>query len=129
MPRATTKTKKAKFLDGIERDMRVADAARHAKVTRGTPYAWAREDEGFNRAWNVARDSRQDMLVDEATDNALEGDGTMIRFLIERNDRRDASRQEPTIGEIVILGPQDIDASSETQAFLTLELPDDDHDN
>ncbi len=121
MPRRTTARKKDLFLDGLERGLRVDEAAKHAGVTRGTPYQWARDDDQFNRAWTTARELRQDMLLDAATDNALEGSEFMQRFLINRRDRQLASHQEETIGEILIIPADSVDDSGEVHDFMTLE--------
>ena len=121
MPRPSTRRKKERFLDGLERDMSIADAARHAKVSRGTPYQWAREDDAFNRAWTAARELRGDMILDAATDNALEGSEFMQRFLINRRDRQVASQQEETVGEIMIISPDSVDDDGVVHDFITLE--------
>jgi len=121
MPRRSTARKKERFLDGLERDMTVREAAAHAGVTRGTPYQWAREDDDFNRAWTAAREMRLDMLVDVATDDAMEGDRYLLRYLIDREDRRRAGTQAPTIGEIVIIDGAAIDEDGEVHDFISLE--------
>lgn len=121
MPRRTTDTKKKKFLDAQERALSVGDSARHAGVSRGTPYQWENDDEKFNQAWAKVREIRLEMLDDTAMDQALEGDGFMLRFLINRYDRQKANQAVETIGEIMIIPAGEPTSEDGPHEFVTLE--------
>lgn len=125
MPRRNTAQKKARFLQAIERDRNVTEAADYATVSRTTPYTWETEDPAFEEAWARVRDIRLRQLTDTATDVALEGDVTMLKFLISRLDHEAEKGQTATIGEIAILPVWErTDDDQKPPQFISLERPD-----
>ena len=123
MPRRTTAKKKELFLEAQERAVSVLESAKHAGVSRGTPYEWEQSDEQFNSHWSRVQVIRKEMVEDSAYDNALEGDSFMQRFLINREDRRAAKEPIETIGEIMIIEPSSGEPDGPHE-FVTLEYGD-----
>jgi len=119
MPRRDTPAKKARFLVGVARLPYVSKAAEYAGVDRTTPYTWEMEDDDFADEWAKVRELRMPQLVDTAMDVALEGQVDMLKFLITRYDKQEASRERTHVVEIEMVGvdPND-DAPGE---FITIE--------
>ena len=125
MPKRKTPQQKSRFLQGIERGMSVVAAADRAGCHRTTPYVWEDNDPEFAQAWDKVRERKPRMIVDTAQDLALEGDTFMLRFLINRYDKRAATEETATIGEISILTAEapsdDLSDDSPVADFITIE--------
>ena len=125
MPRRNTDQKKRRFLLAIERGMFVSQAAQYASVDRTTPYVWETSDPEFSQSWSRSREIRLRQLTDTAMDLALDGSEFMLRFLINRHDKRATNEEAATIGEISIQtaeAPSDeLPTDSPVSDFLTFE--------
>jgi len=97
----------------------VTKAADYAGVDRTTPYTWEAEDADFAEEWEKVREIRDHQLLDTAMDVALEGQVDMLKFLITRYDKQEASREASQVIEIEMVGvDQDDEAPGD---FITIE--------
>ena len=126
MPRAKDRTarNKRQFLDAIARGYTVTDAAEAASVVRSTPYQWERDDGAFSRDWAFVRESRFRQWIDTASDLAVNGSETMLRFLINRQDRQELAADKNSVKPIteVIISTEDAtsdDAAADPQPFFS----------
>lgn len=126
MPRRNTDKKKSRFLQAILRNRNVREATEYAGVDRTTPYTWENDDPQFAKAWAKTREIRLRQLTDTAVDLALEGSEFMLRFLINRYDKKSATEETATIGEIAILSAEapsdELSDDSPIADFITIEL-------
>lgn len=119
--------KKQEFLYARALGASVKSAAEYANVDRSTPYLWRQTDPSFAAAWNQARSSLREQLVEVAVDLALAGDSGMLKFLINRLDTaRATERPYPTVRRVTIIPPAPAQADGATtptppKEFITVK--------
>lgn len=100
-----------KFIDRIAAGDSVSNACRASNVGRRTVYDLRSRDDGFAARWDEAIESGTDAIEQKAVDLALDGDRSLIMFLL-RGRRRgtygdkvqvDAKVEAVPVDEVVAL--------------------------
>ncbi|HEY4752910.1 MAG TPA: hypothetical protein VIH37_06460 [Candidatus Limnocylindrales bacterium] len=113
----------AKFLQVFAESGNVSLAARACGIDRTTPYALRQRDEGFAAMWQEAQDAAVDALEARARQLALEGNTTLLMFLLrahrperyrERVDvKLDLRHEAERVAERLGISPEEVLARAE----------------
>lgn len=118
MPRSKwTKERRDAFLQLAARGYDVSKICRAIGISRKTFYRWCEQHQEFAEQVEKARAQGELKLADKAWKMALDGDGSMIRFILSRRFgwstthmveiQEDASERRALVKQLAALSPEE----------------------